>query len=287
MSETFENRLARNYATLSERLTQAAEFILGHQVDVATRSLRSISRESGLAPATYSRLARALEYDNYEELRDAMRVSVGYRVNLFSERARRLQSEHGTGRHDFQTRHIVACAENIQELAATLAPDQLEATVERLHEARRVCVAGALGSMGIAEYLVYMADYFTDNWQLAGGAGASLGSALAGLDRRDVLVVITKPPFASSIIRAAEVAREQGAFVVVITDSLSCPALTHASASFVVPTQSPHFFSSYAATLVLCETIIGMLTSRAGPSARRHIADVENRNRQLGAVWDG
>ena len=117
--------------------------------------------------------------------------------------------------------------------------------------------------------------------------GASMASGLVGMSRHDVLIVITKPPFATNSIRAAQEGHEVGAFVIVVTDTHTCPALAHASANFIVPTESQHYFSSYASTIVLCEIMMGMLASRAGPSAQARITNVENRNRRLGEVWDG
>ena len=98
---------------------------------------------------------------------------------------------------------------------------------------------------------------------------------------------MTKPPFASTAINAAREAHDAGAFVIVITDTHTCPALVFASAQFIVPTESRHFFSSYAATVVLCEGMIGMLAGRAGAPAMARIAEVELRNRRLSEVWAG
>ncbi len=127
----------------------------------------------------------------------------------------------------------------------------------------------------------YMANFLTDNWHMAGRMGASVGSALTGLGRDDSLVIVTKPPFARKSILAAQQARELGVFVVVITDSHTCPALATADAGLLVPTRSPHFFSSYVATLFLVETIIGMLAGRSGSEAAARIAEVETRNRKF------
>lgn len=159
--------------------------------------------------------------------------------------------------------------------------------MERLHQAERVLVLGALGSTGIAEYLTYMASFITHNWSLANRMGASLGSGMVGLSEKDVVIVITKPPFATNSIKAVQEANAAGAFAIVVTDTHACPGLAFASASFIVPTPSQHFFSSYASTLVLCEIMIGMLASRAGQPARERIAEVEDKNRRFSEVWDG
>lgn len=286
MDETLDAKIAANYATLSAKLRQAADFVVKNPVDTATRSLRSVAQESGIAPATFSRLARALDFDSFDDLRDVLRAAIGKQVKSFSERAKRLQSAHSEGRTSFRSAHLSACINNLTQMGDRLDPGQMEATVERLHGARNVLLLGALGSTGIMEYMSYMANFFSENWNLASRMGASLGSGLASLDERDALIIMTKPPFASQSIRAAELARAQGAYVVVITDTYACPALKHASSGYIVPTDSPHFYSSYTATLFLVETLIGMLAGRAGRRAQERIEDVQTKNRQLGEVWE-
>lgn len=285
MHTSFEQQLSSKYGSLSAKLKEAADFIVANPVDAATRSLRTISKDAKLSPATFSRMSTALGYASYEDLREVLRAGIERRANSFSHRVETLQQRHQDGDHDFQTQHIIDCTANLQTLGHTLDQDMLNASVERLHNARRVLVVGALGSTGVAEYLTYTASFIADNWAMASRMGASLASGLVGLSDADVLIIMTKRPFATKAINAAQEARKAGAFVIVVTDTHTCPALVHASAYFIVPTDSPHFFSSYASTLVLCEIMIGMLAARAGDPARARIADVESRNRHLGDVW--
>ena len=287
MTSVFEQRLSQHYEALSARLRQAADYVAANKVAVATRSLRAVASESALPPATFSRLSRALGYSDFEEMREEMRRGVSARVSSFSERAERLQSAHSKSSRDILDLHLEACVNNIRELAEAIDQDELAQTVDRLHAARRVLLVGNLGSTGVVEYLTYQMNFIAENWSMAGRMGASVGSSLVDLDASDALLVVTKPPFAKRGIHAARMASEQGAFVVVISDTYSCPAFRHASARFVVPTDSPNFFSSYTATLVLVETIAGMLVAKAGRAANLRIAAVEERNRRLEEVWDG
>jgi len=278
--------MAEHYADLPERLRQACDYVVANKMDTASRSLRTVAEESGLAPATFTRLARALGYDNYEELREALRSQITRRVSSFADRADALQKGEWSGASGFLSRYSGAAQGNIDTLAQAIDTDQLEATVERLHGARKVVLLGALGSTGIAEYAAYVGMFLGANWTLAGRMGASIGSALVDMDARDALVIVTKPPFAHIAIRAAELAQGQGVFVVVITDTYDCPALRLASSGFVVPTDSPHFFSSYIATVFLLEVILAMVAQRAGPVASDRIAEIEAHNRALREVID-
>lgn len=286
LDASFEQRTSAQYQSLSTKLQQAADFVLAHPMDVASRSLRTVSRDSNLAPATFSRLSRALGYENYEALRDEMRASVARPNQSFSDRVERLQQEHGAGEHDFLSNHFASCSANIQSFATTIDRQSLERTVEMLHRAPRVLILGALGSTGVAEYMNYMASFISDKWNLAGRQGASLASGLVGIGADDVILIVTKPPFAKQSISAAQEANAQGANVVVITDTHACPALKFAHERFIVPTASANFFSSYATTLALVEAIVGMVASRAGTIARDRILKVENKNMRLGEIWD-
>ncbi|MFC2970139.1 MurR/RpiR family transcriptional regulator [Acidimangrovimonas pyrenivorans] len=282
------DRIAAEYGGLSAKLREAADYVAAHPLDVASRSLRAVSASSGLAPVTFSRLARALGFDSYEELRELSRDAVGQSYESFSDKAGRLQAEAADGAGPpFLARQAAACVANIEGLSQQIDQDRLEEAVDRLHRARQVVLFGGFSSSGIAEYMAYMGSFFSANWSIAGRVGTALSTAMVDIGPEDALIVITKPPFARRAIMAAQMAAKQGAYVVAITDTHTCPALKHASAGFILSSESPQFFSSYAATLVLIETMIGMLVARGGRKAQARIGEVEARNRLLDEFWRG
>lgn len=287
LDKSFEQRLAHSYQSLSKRLREAGDFITDNPIDVATRSLRSVAQDAGLPPATFSRLARDLGYESFEQVRDDMRAKISRRVDSFADRADRLLHDHEGGSTDFFTAHQSACQTNIAALTDDVDSAQLGQVVDRLRHARKVSVMGALGSRGIAEYMLYIARFLSDTWGMLDGDGASLGSGLAGLSKGDALIILTKPPFAQKGLVAAEIARQKGVFVIVITDSHTCPALRHADAALMVKSHSPHFYSSYVATVCLIESLIGMLAAQAGPDVQRRISEIETQSRRLQEVRDG
>ena len=279
--------VAAHYGDLSQRLRQAADYIVTHEMDVATHSLRTVSSNAGLAPATFTRLSQALGFSNYEDMRNVCRATVGRQSLSFSQRAALLTGEQtGAEIPPFFDRQMSASLDNLNHLASELDQGKLEQVVERLNGAREVLLFGAFSSTGLVEYFAYLARYFAKNWKVLGRMGASLSSGMVELDERDAVIILTKGPYAKRSISAAKMAADSGAYLIIITDKHSCPALEYASAHFIVPTDSPQFFSSYAATLVLIETMVGMLVVRAGAEARTRIEEVEARNRRYGEFWE-
>lgn len=289
LPKDFERRLSQRYGTLSLRLQQAGDYIAQNPLDTASRTLRSVAEESGIAPATFSRLARALDYKDFEELRETMRRHIGQRFSSFSsfaERADSLRQSRDQTLDTFIERAGDRAVSNIRELSAGFDRAQLDNTATRLSSAENVVLVGGLGSTGIAEYACYMGAFLGPNWAQAGRMGSSIGSAIGNLTPRDAVIVITMAPYATSSIRAAQEARRMGAFVVVISASYTCPALPQADSGFVVPSEGQNFFSSYVATVFLLETLIALVTRRSGPDLANRIAQIEGHSRSLGEIME-
>ena len=283
---TIEERISRKYAGLSDKLQVTADYVADNPVDIATRSLRSLAATSGVSPATFSRLARALGYDDYEAMREDARAAMGRKMESFSERAHSLRaSAMPMDAKTHMHRQAAACIANIDMLDRDIPSETLERSVETLHQARTVLVIGSLGSSGIADYFGYLAQWFSPNWLIAGRNGTAMAAALARLGPEDVILAISKAPYARRTISALKAASERGVAAIVITDSHASPALAFTPHGFVVPTESPQFFSSYAATLVLIETIVTMLLARAGDEAEDMIRDAETQIHALGETW--
>lgn len=284
---TIEDRVASRYEALSAQLRAAADYIVENPVDIATRSLRSVAASSGLNPPTFSRLVRALDFESYEEMRELCRDTISRQTVSFSERVQRLQSEELSDeiRDNFLLRQSAASVTSIEKQANSLDFVKLEAAVDAIGKARQVILVGALASAGIAEYLAYLGRWIADRWLMVGRNGISLGPALAQATSDDVMIVITMSPFGKRSMNGAKIAAEKGVFLIVITDRHSCPALKQASVGFIVPTESPQFFSSYVSTVVLIESMMGMLVSRAGKQASTRIQQVEIINHRLEEYW--
>jgi DNA-binding MurR/RpiR family transcriptional regulator len=276
-----QEAISEHYASLTGKQRAAADFVARNPLDVATRSLRRIAAEAAISPATFSRLARQIGFETYEDLREASRAEIGQQAGVLSEKAKRLQAETGAGTQGFLDRQSAACAANIEAQARFLPRDRLEAAAEALHNAARVIVLASRGSAGLADYFCYMGNWISPNWSRAERRGGGVGQSIADLTPGDIVFVIVKVPFANRSMRAAELAAEAGATVMLVTDSHTCPALPHASHRFIVPTDSPQFFPSYAATVVLLETLIGMLVARGGKHVQTRIQKMEEQNQAL------
>ena len=281
---TVTDRIAARLDDLSPQLRRAAEFVANHPEDVATRSLRYLAGMMELPPPTFSRLAVALGYDGYEDLRESCRHQIKMRRLRFSERAEALQKCDAElpegGRFIF--RQGAAGIDNITELLDSVDPELLELAAARLIAARRVVLVGSMSSRPFVDYMAYMASMAFDNWQAFGSDTGSNAATLVDVDDRDAAVVVCMAPFAQRSIDATKHLGDLGVWVIGMTDEVLSPLHPLCAAAFVVSTETPQFFSSHVATLVLIESLIGMVIARGGARVSRRIEAVESTSHSIG-----
>lgn len=273
--------IAEHYNELSGALKLAADYIVNNGFAVATRSLRSVASDSDLSPSSFSRLARAIGFCDYESLRECARDELANQSNQLAAKAQQLRNN---ANQPVLPRQVQACVNNIESMLVDVDEAQLEATVNSLAAAHRVTLIGALSSASFADYFTYLTSWFDGRWCVAGHNGATLASSVGRLTSNDAVVVISKAPYAKRAVLATQMAAERGATIIVITDSHAFPAIKHAQHVFIQKVDSPHFFVSYASTLVLIETLTAMLVSCAGESAVEEIQNLVDQNHRLDVI---
>jgi len=101
----------------------------------------------------------------------------------------------------------------------------------------------------------------------------------------DVLVALTFKPYRSEVVDAVSCARAQGAAIVALTDSRSSPIAVAARHAFVVPTETPQFFTSTVAAAALLETLMAFVIADAAPEVVASIERFHRRRHDLGVYW--
>ena len=77
---------------MSPQVRRAAEWVLDHPGEIAVNSMRAIAAEADVTPNTLVRMARAVGFEGYDDLRDPFRKQAADGAPSFPDRARFLQS---------------------------------------------------------------------------------------------------------------------------------------------------------------------------------------------------
>jgi len=285
-------KLIEQFDELSPQLRTAAVFVSDNPEAVVNLSLRKVAEESGVSPPTFSRLAKALGLaDGYDELRSLCRQTLNERQRTFGEKARALQLyEKGNSpeaKGTFVVAQAAAAIDNIQDMVDRLETDKLTAAADLLVASPAVYIAGGLSSRAFADYMGYMSAMAFSHWEVLDTGREPLGTMVQRLDTSGILIVISMQPFSEQAVQLSTMAAKAGLQLIVITDCDLGPTSKHTDFVFNAATESPQFFSSYAATVVLLESLIAMVVRRGGDKVQARIEQVEALNHEAGEYcWD-
>lgn len=267
---------------LSPQVRQAAVYLLDNPGEIAVTSMRGIADAAGVKPNTLVRLARAIGFDGYEELRSPFRQYAAEGTLSFPDRARFLQTISQGGSHNSLLADMAGAAfANVESLFATVDADELKVAADLIDRARRANVLGVGTARTLAENFAYVASMAVDNVAAIPVIGLAIDD-VARMSPSDVLVAMTFSPYRAEIVEAVRLAVDRSVPVIAVTDSHASPLIPLATHAFVVPNDSPLPFSSNVAATALLETLLAFIVGESGDDVATSIAAFHANRRAAG-----
>lgn len=260
--------------SLPMRLQEVGRFVAANDYDATTRSMRDLAAEAGADPAAFTRLAKAIGYSGWDELRaaltEARRPSP---PSPFSGRAK--------GRRHGPNADITLIADKLEAEAAGLPRISAHAIADAaraLHDAKRIWITGYRSCRSVAELLNYELRLFRpEQAQLVGTSGPDdldLGAFRPG----EAVIVIGFMPYTRASVRVAQAACRAGATLVAIADSVAAPMAEGADHVLLFEAaSSPGFFPSLTGALAIAQSLAAVTFSLSGTAAKKRLQDTEAR----------
>ena len=277
------DRLSGEWDALTPEAQKAARYVLENPQTVGVSTVREIAGYAQVKPNTFVRLAQAIGFEGYEDFREPFRAAIRLGTASFPDRARWLQEQAGKGAVGALYGDMVQSAlRNIEETFAGIAVEDLQAAAATIWSARQVFALGVGVNSANAQNFTYLASTGMVQFHAIPRMGSTAVDDLARADGQDVLIAITCRPYRVEVIKAMEVAQEQGVKVVGVSDSLASPVIRGADHGFVVAADTPQFFPSSVSTVALLETLLSFVIAQAPPEIVARVEKFHARRHQLG-----
>ena len=260
--------------SLPSRLQQVGRFVAANDYDATTRSMRELASVAGADPAAFTRLAKAIGYSGWDELRAALtEARRPEQSSPFSGRAK--------GRRAGPNSEMSLISDKLEAEAAGLArisPGAVAGAAKALHGARRIWIAGFRSCRSVAELLNYQLRLFRpDSVQLVGGSGPEdldLGAFRTG----DAVVVIGFAPYSTASVLSARAAHTSGATLIAIADKVAAPMAEGADHLLQFEAAaSPGFFPSLTGAIAIAQSLAAATFMIGGASTKRRLEETETR----------
>lgn len=252
------------WESLPRRLTQVAEYALNNPDDVAFGTAASIAAKANVQPSTLVRFSQALGYQGFSDLQDVFRSRLRDRVLNYDERLAQLREhEEGASRASMILEGFAeASARSLKALTAKHDPEVMERALDILERAETVYLIGLRRSFPVTSYIAYALGKLGVRNILVDAVAGLAAEQTSFISARDAALAISFTPYASETVTLAQQARENGAPVIAITDSIFSPLASLSDTWFEVAEADFEGFRSMSATMVLAMALTVALADR-------------------------
>lgn len=250
--------LADNRIQLTQAQKRVAQHIMDHYEESIFLTASKLAQKAAVSEATIVRFARALGFDGYPKLQQMLRTKLQDRLTTVTRLEKTVKNIQTDG--DILTKIMKEDIQNLSETLRDISLETFHQAVADMKNARRIYVVGLRGAHAPALILaLYLRFLGKQALPVIPGYG-DIWNTLHGLGPEDLTIGISFPRYTKQTIDVLEYAKEKGARVGAITDSLVSPLARNADWVLPVRSRLDSFIESFTAATSLVNAILTELS---------------------------
>lgn len=239
---------------------RVANVLLNSYDKAAYMTASKLGEAAGVSESTVVRFAIELGYDGYPELQRALQDLI--RTKLTS--SQRIEvTNHRIGDGDILESVLLSDAEKIRNTLSNISHDAFNTAVDAIIGAENIYIIGVRSSSSLASFMNFYLSMIFDNVHFVQTtSGSEMFERIINLKKDDVMIGISFPRYSTRIINAVDYAKDVGATVVALTDSMQSPIAAKADAVLIAESDMASFVDSLVAPLSIINAIIVAISKK-------------------------
>lgn len=240
--------------TFSKGQKRIAEYIENHYDKAAFLTASKLGETVGVSESTVVRFATELGYDGYPQLQKAMQEMI--RDKLTSVQRIEVTSTR-IGENDVLDSVLNQDIEKIRRTLEETSHEDFYRAVQSIVKAKRIYIFGVRSTASLAQFLGYYFGLMFDNVRIINTTSHNQTyEQLFRICEEDVMIGISFPRYSTMAVDAMHFARERGASVIAITDSMVSPLVSEADEILLARSDMASIVDSVVAPLSLINALI-------------------------------
>lgn len=269
---SIKDRIKAGFSTLSPAERQVARNILSDYPASCLGSVASIAKNSGVSAPSVVRFVKTLGFASFIEFKEAVLDEIATQSKGPLDRARAFPPEIHTPQ--IQQKLNILFSEINHDLLAIPEEDWQGFSDLLSNTGKTIYIAGGRFSTAIARTLALNLQLLRSNVILLDDLGQRDKGCVLDMNRKSVFVVFDFYRYQKTAIRAAHIAKQRGATVVLISDGVISPIKMDASIVIPVSTKSFLPLIGLSSATVMVELLLGDVYSKI-KEPQQHLAEWE------------
>lgn len=277
--------IQKEYNQLSKGQQKVAKYLLENPRDFAVKLASEIGEQVGVSETTVIRFCYSVKLSGFSELQKMVREQLLFMKSslgqYFSSKLELAEQPH------FYAKVMEQDCQHIQETITNIDENDLERVIEQLVSTDRIYVLGLRSSFSAANWLTFTLGLVRGNVQLLRPETNDLLSTLSEMNHQSTLIAISFHRYLKETIKVAQIAKEQGAFVIGITDSPLAPIREYADSIFQIYSSEKSTIDAAPALFSFLNTIVAGVSIKDKEQFEKRKEQYEKLNGDYLFVQDG
>jgi DNA-binding MurR/RpiR family transcriptional regulator len=260
------------------------DYILKHTDQAVFLTATDLAHQIGVSDASIVRLAQALGYNGYPDLKKRMRDLIQPHfttVHRLGQTVRKVESV-----SDILANVLIADLINLRKTLEDTDPEVFSKVVETLDGARRIYVIALRSAHCLAVFMASALRFLGRDVKLMTPGTGEMWEQMRDLESCDVVVGFSFPRYTRITVQAMTYAGERGAKVVAVTDGELSPLALSAGLVLTVPYQIDSYIESFTAAISLVNALVTGLAFRSQADTMQILNEMEKVWAREGVHWE-
>jgi|Deesub1362B_J571_1020462.scaffolds.fasta_scaffold01121_12 DNA-binding MurR/RpiR family transcriptional regulator len=269
-----KERIKEKIPYLTNSQKTIANYIVENPRRFAVSSIRELEEELGISKSTIVRLAQALGYEGFYELRNVFLKSIRHELDPIYRYKSFLTEQFDES--DILVQISDESVRNINTTLNLLDREQFQRAITILEKSQHVFTMG----LGVSAYLAELAAYLLNRVSIKATpmiyGGLTFAEQIINLSGKDAVLAFSFPPYSEETIHAAEYAAEKKIPVIGITDKVTNPLVRSSEAFLQVSVETSAVSNSIVSVIVLLYAMITAIGRDLKDRALETIRSIEH-----------
>ncbi|HBH1479187.1 TPA: MurR/RpiR family transcriptional regulator [Clostridioides difficile] len=266
------SNIQSQYTRLSKGQKLIAQYILNNYDKVAFMTACKLGETVGVSESTVVRFANALGYSGYPKLQATLQELIKNKLTT----VQRVEMAHDYS-DDFAILNKVLKSDidNIRSTLEEIDERAFKEASNKLLRARKIYILGMRSSFVVAQYLGFYLDIILDNVHIIRMDMGDAFEQIVRINEEDVIVAISFPRYSKKSYQIVNYAKEKGAHVISLTDSLFAPVASLADNTLLVKSNMASFVDSLVPALSISNALAISVGMKEKEDIKQHFDDLE------------
>ena len=254
-----------------------SKYILENYDKAAYMTASRLGSAVGVSESTVVRFALELGFEGYPEFQHSLQETVRIKLTSF-QRMDVTNSLIGDG--DLLSKVLNSDIDKIKRTIEEIDREAFDKSVDTLVTAKNIYIVGLGSSAILASSLNHSLRMIFDSVRLIEASSADeIYAQIMNISPDDAVVAMSFPRYSKKLISAVNFAKDSGATVIALTDSVSSPIASFADNLLVARSDMASFADSLIAPLSVINALVVAVS-------RKKQDELRVRLQQLEKIWD-